>query len=74
MVDQSLFKTNYKVIGKSQYDIESIADVLIQENMTEAAAVVFAEELNERVRPGDTYYFFAVPIDHKLWRGMEELI
>lgn len=68
------FKKNYKVIGRSNFNLESVADILIQDNLTEANAVAIVESMNKTVQDGSTYYYYAVPQDTRLSRGMEDLV
>jgi len=63
-----------KVIGVSNFNNESVADLLVCDNVTEYFGDIIVDHLNEITSEDDTYYYKMVENDHKLWRGMEELI
>lgn len=63
-----------KIIAVDNYARETVADRLIAENVPEYYAELFVNYLNERSGQNSAWYFKSAPDDHKLWRGMEELI
>jgi len=63
-----------KVIGVSNFDNESEADLLVCDNVNEHFGNIIVNHLNEITNEFDTYYYKVVENDHKLWRGMEELV
>jgi len=63
-----------KIIGVSNFDNESAADILICENISEYFGNIVVAYLNEIAGEYDDYYFKLVDNDHKQWKGMEELV
>lgn len=63
-----------KIIGIDNFGRESVADWLIAENVVETFAEAIADFLNKDASNSSTYWYKAVDDDHKLWRGMEELV
>ncbi|CAM0067968.1 hypothetical protein VPHK460_0294 [Vibrio phage K460] len=64
-----------KIIAVDNFARENVADQLIAENVPKGYAYVMAEMLNVRFGGEDaTKFFKPVSDDHKLWRGMEELV
>ena len=64
-----------KIIAVDNFARENVADQLVAENVPISYAHVMTETLNEQF--GGEYadkFFKAVPDDHRLWRGMEELV
>jgi hypothetical protein len=60
-----------KIVAVDNFNRESIADILIAENVKDIWAEYLAKAANEH-NPGDRF-FKAFPDDYVLWRGMEEL-
>ncbi|KSV59135.1 hypothetical protein [Acetivibrio ethanolgignens] len=64
-----------KLILVDNFCRESVADVLLEENLAEATATQKAVEYNDKYRSTDWSWFAkAVPDDYKLWGGISELI
>jgi hypothetical protein len=62
-----------KIVATSNYNLESVADWLVCENLAnEAVGREIVDALNSKLN--DAYYYMLVSDDYKLWRGMEELI
>jgi len=64
----------FKVIITDNYDRETVADELVQDNMTKEAAVKLASEKNKQVSKDGPIYFTIVDQDYVLKRGMEDFI
>jgi len=66
----------FKVIGKDNYDRELVPDIVLLDSGTLEKCLEFKKDyLNQQTRGGcyfSDYYPFVVPIDEKLWEGMEE--
>lgn len=57
-----------KVIGTSNFDNESVDDILVQENLDEdMARTVCAAENNKYSGPTGRYYYKVVPDDYELY-------
>jgi hypothetical protein len=63
-----------KVIATSNHGKETIAEVLMKDHLTKAEAHDLADRLNEGATDDTEMWHVAVPDDHRLWRGMEELV
>lgn len=63
-----------KVIATSNFGDESVADVLVETNMSGEDANTLATRKNEEGGVNSMYYYQAVSDDYKLWGGMSELI
>ena len=64
----------WKVIGTDNLDRESVADTLLCEKITETQAVSIADVMNAGHGENAYYWYVAVPQDHRLSRGMEDLV
>lgn len=64
----------FKIIAVDNYARESVADSLVCENVTETYGNTIVELMNADLSRPDNNWYKLVPMDHKLWRGMEELI
>lgn len=62
-----------KIIKTDNFDRDSVADVLLLENVPESLALAFATTLNSEVRSREWWYQ-AVADDYRLSRGMEDLV
>ncbi len=61
-----------KIIGKSNFDNESVSDVLICENILEGYAKKIVEKLNnDELAFSDTYFYELVEDDYKLYDATE---
>lgn len=60
-----------KVIGISNFNLESVSDILIREGMSEEEAKEEVELLNSKAHDHSTYYYKVVPDDYKLWDASE---
>lgn len=65
-----------KIIGVDNHARESVADILIAENIqNEAYAETMLEALREKYGcDGPGTWFIIRPDDYKLWGGMAELV
>ena len=64
-----------KIIAVDNLARDYVADVLVAEKVNPVWADIIVDVLN--INQSGEYaelYFKAVPDDHKLWRGMEELV
>lgn len=57
-----------KIVGKSNYDLDSVDDILIAENVNRYYGEMIVELLKNRAREDDTYYPFLVEDDYKLYK------
>lgn len=62
-----------KVIGIDNFARESVADILVRDEMNPQAAKALADELNANARHPSRWYI-AVEDDYRLSRGMEDLV
>lgn len=64
-----------KIIGHSNFDLETVAEFLIAENVPPLYAQTICDAVNNKFSGDDALYFYHVkPDDYKLWRGMEDLV
>lgn len=63
-----------KVIGFSNFGDESVADYLVKDNLTEEEAQKLCEEEQKKAGSNSHYWYKVVPDDHRLWRGMADLV
>lgn len=63
-----------KVVAISNYALDTVAEKLVASGLTEEEARAKAEELNESVCEGSTYWHVVKSENYILWRGLEELI
>ena len=63
-----------KVIGTSNFADESVADVLVEEDLSDREAEDMADAMNAKEGNDSHYYYQAVEDNARLWRGMEELV
>lgn len=64
-----------KIIRVDNFDRETVADRLVAEKVGEVEGKVMRDALQAKFGGEDSsYYYKLVPDDHKLWRGMEELV
>jgi len=61
-----------KIIAVDNYGRESVADFIVCENINEYLGDAVTKYLNGWSQ--SEVFFKLVPDDHKLWRGMEELV
>lgn len=62
-----------KLILVDNYNRETVADILIEENINEEYAKIKAKEYNDTHQCGD-WFARAVSNNYKLWGGISELI
>ena len=62
-----------KLILVDNYNRETVADRLLEENITEDEAKAKAAEYNKKY-PHDDWFAKVVADDYKLWGGMAELV
>lgn len=63
-----------KIVGVDNYGRESVADILVAENVPMHFAKDILEFLNKDVSDNSAVWYRIVKDDYKLWRGMEELV
>jgi hypothetical protein len=63
-----------KIVMVDNYNRDSVADVLIAENVNENYAQKIVEFLNEKEGENSTNWFSLKPDDYRLSRGMEDLV
>ncbi|MFC3206848.1 hypothetical protein [Aquamicrobium soli] len=64
-----------KIIGKDNFDRESVADILVCENVAnEYLGELMVDALNAASGEGGARFYSLRPDDYKLWRGMEEVV
>lgn len=64
-----------KIIGVDNFARESVADFMVCENVAnDYVGKTMVDALNAEQGNSGSTFFKLVPADHKLWRGMEELI
>jgi hypothetical protein len=56
-----------KIIGKSNFDSETVDDVLICETVRESYAKIIVKALNDRGGEKSTYFYEVKPDDYKLY-------
>ncbi len=57
----------YKIIGKSNFDLESVNDILIADNLNEYYGKYILKFLRDIMHDGDTYYPKLVDQDYELY-------
>jgi len=63
-----------KIICVDNYARETIADSLVCENVNDHYAKLIVDLLCANPKRGDSSWYRAVPDDHRLSQGMEDLI
>ena len=63
-----------KIIATDSYARESVADILMAENVSERHAKMIEKSLQDTQPMGDDRWFIAVTDDYRLSRGMEDLV
>lgn len=64
-----------KIIGVDNFAREAVADFLVCENVrNDYVGKIMVDALNAHEGEHGGTWFKLVPADHKLWRGMEELV
>ena len=64
-----------KIIATSNFDLESVAEWIVAENVNEPYVSELCAFMNEKHGGDNATYFFVVKDNtYKLWRGMEDLI
>jgi len=63
-----------KVIGTSNFADESVADFLVEDNLSAEAAETLAKQKNTEGNDNSYYYYRTVEDDYRLWGGMSELV
>ena len=64
-----------KLVLVDNLDRENVADILVEENLSEEEAKRKAEEYNNKNNPCAFGWFAkVVSDDYKLWKGVEELV
>ncbi len=64
-----------KIIGIDNFARESVADFLVCENVAnDFVGKIMVDALNAYEGDHGTRHYRLVDADHRLWRGMEELV
>lgn len=63
-----------KVILVDNFDRETIADILLKDDISQDEAEQLAKDYNDAHPSGWSWFARAVDDDHRLWRGMEDLM
>lgn len=63
-----------KVVGISNYNLESVAETLIASDLSDDDCKEICKNMNKYAGEGNTYYYVVKPDDYVLWRGMEDLV
>lgn len=63
-----------KIISIDSFARETVADVLVAENLNDFWAKCIVECVNNSPSRPDDVWLKEVPDDHKLWGGMQELV
>lgn len=63
-----------KVILTSNWDNESVAEIVLADSLDKIQAEQKAEEYNSKISDTSTYYAVVKPDDYRLWRGMADLV
>lgn len=63
-----------KVVLVDNFDRETVADILLKDDITDSEASQLADEYNASHGSNWSYFARAVNDDYRLWRGMEELM
>lgn len=63
-----------KIVAVDNFARESVADILIKENVSKEEGEKIVAEQNYGMGDNDPRYYVLKEDDYKLWRGMEELI
>lgn len=57
----------FKVIGISNFNLESVSDILLMEGLSDTEAKKEAAYQNSKVHDFSTYYYKIVSDDYELW-------
>ena len=57
-----------KIIATSNFDNESVSDLLIAENINEYYSILIADYFNSRIKYDDKYFYKPVMNDYKLYK------
>jgi hypothetical protein len=63
-----------KVVGIDNFARETVADILVKENISLEEAGRLASELNSGVAEEPSRWYVVRSDDYQLWRGKEELV
>lgn len=63
-----------KVVLVDNFDRESVADLLLAENVSQEEAENIADAYNEKQTDSAPYWAVVKNDDYRLWRGMEDLM
>lgn len=61
----------FKVIKVDNFDRESVSDVLVKENISEAEAIKIVEDSNRNCSDTSEWFYRCVKQDYKLWDASE---
>jgi len=57
-----------KIIGKSNFDLDNVSDILICENVNQTWGIFIIKAIREITGEYDTYYPMLVEDDYKLYK------
>lgn len=63
-----------RVVATDNFARDSVADILIADNVSKAEGQRIVDEHNVPSQTFDGRWYVLVEDDYKLWRGMEELV
>jgi len=63
-----------KVVRTSNYNIESEAERLIAENISEVDAIAMRDKLRNDPKRSSFDWFEVKPDSYRLWRGMADIV
>ena len=69
-----LRRTDLKIIAVDNFNRETVADFLVCENVNQSYGERIVKFLNDAPDRGDAWWYRLVADDHRLSRGMEDLI
>jgi len=58
----------YKIIGKSNFDLDNVSDILIADNLNKYYGEKIVKYLQDNTRDNDTYFPRLVEQDYKLYK------
>lgn len=63
-----------KVIGRSNFNLETFREYVVEENLSPKDAEAMANRMNADLPETSEVYYAAMPDDYVPWLGMEDLV